>query len=436
MLAGSLGVNDKVKDVAVEKAVNTTETKLGSVIKLLGPGVLMATASIGGSHLVASTQAGAKFGWQLAFLVLMVNLLKYPFFRAGVSYTISTHKTLQTGYLEMGKGYLLVALALNSLSAVVNAAALLMFSASLLSYFLPLALPLPIMAALLLAAILFILLAGHFRALDNVAKVIMILLVMATVAATAVAFNNGPVAPADYVSPSPWTLAAIGFLVVTMGWMPAPIEISAITSLWLKRQCKEAAVTPRSAMFDFNLGYFTTLFLALVFLSLGALVLHGTPQALASGSIGFAQQLVGMYASTIGEWSQSLIALIAFLCIFGSALTVYDGYSRAVAEALVLARGDKEASHGLFAKVLLIVAVVSFIIVLFFKSALLAMLSFAMTLAFITTPMFAWLNHRLVKRAPLAPEVKSGPILTLFSYLGLIYLFGFLALFLWWKIVW
>ena len=178
MLAGSLGVNDKVKDVAVEKAVNTTETKLGSVIKLLGPGVLMATASIGGSHLVASTQAGAKFGWQLAFLVLMVNLLKYPFFRAGVSYTISTHKTLQTGYLEMGKGYLLVALALNSLSAVVNAAALLMFSASLLSYFLPLALPLPIMAALLLAAILFILLAGHFRALDNVAKVIMILLVM------------------------------------------------------------------------------------------------------------------------------------------------------------------------------------------------------------------------------------------------------------------
>ena len=62
----------------------------------------MATAAVGGSHLVASTQAGAKFGWQLVVLILAVNVLKYPFFRAGVSYTISTrpvsytHLTLPT----------------------------------------------------------------------------------------------------------------------------------------------------------------------------------------------------------------------------------------------------------------------------------------------------------------------------------------------------
>ena len=37
-----------------------------SRLKALGPGVLLATAAIGGSHIVASTQAGALFGWQLA----------------------------------------------------------------------------------------------------------------------------------------------------------------------------------------------------------------------------------------------------------------------------------------------------------------------------------------------------------------------------------
>lgn len=424
------------KESVVEKAVGGSATTLRSIIRLLGPGVLMATAAIGGSHLVASTQAGANYGWQLALLVLLVNLLKYPFFRAGVSYTISTGQTLQTGYRDMGKGYLGVALGLNCISAVVNAAALLMFAASLLGYFMPVALPMAALAGIVLAAILFILLAGHFAALDNVAKVIMVLLVVATVTATLVAISNGPVAPDDYVSPSPWTMASIGFLVVTMGWMPAPIEISAITSLWLKRQCKDTAVTPRSALFDFNLGYFTTMLLALVFLALGALVLHGSGQNLASGSIGFAQQLVDLYANTIGEWSRWLIALIAFLCIFGSALTVYDGYSRAVAEAIMLFKGSAAASSAVFTKTLIGVAVISFSIVLFFKSALLAMLSFAMTLAFVTTPMFAWLNHRLVRRAPLADELKSGPLLTLFSYLGLIYLFGFLLLFLWWKWVW
>ena len=78
-------------------------------------------------------------------------------------------------------------------------------------------------------------------------------------------------------------------------------------------------------------------------------------------------------------------------------------------------------------------AAISFSIVLFFKSALLAMLGFAMTLAFVTTPMFAWLNHRLVKSAVLHEDAKASWWVTLLSYVGLVYLFGFLLLFVWWK---
>jgi len=406
---------------------------LRNLTQLLGPGVLMATAAIGGSHLVASTQAGAIYGWQLALLVFIVNLLKYPFFRAGVSYTISAGETLQTGYLRLGKGYLLTALLLNIISAVVNSAALLMFSASLLGYFMPMDISVPLLAAVILIAILVILIGGHFAALEKISKAIMITLVIATISATFIAWQNGAVAPDDYVSPSPWTMAAIGFLVVTMGWMPAPIEISGITSLWLKKQCEEKAVTAKSALFDFNLGYFTTMILALVFLALGALVLHGSGEALASGGIGFSKQLVGLYAGTIGEWARWLIAVVAFLCIFGSALTVYDGYSRAVTEAILLLNGKKEMPERNVVLVLSLVAVLSFIIVLFFKAALLAMLGFAMTLAFITTPMFALLNHKLVRKAELHDSVKAGPFVTTLSYIGLAYLFGFLAIFIAWK---
>ncbi|WP_252736125.1 NRAMP family divalent metal transporter [Aestuariibacter sp. A3R04] len=393
----------------------------------------MATAAIGGSHLVASTQAGAQFGWQLVLLVFLVNVLKYPFFRAGVSYTMSTGETLQHGYLVLGKGYLLLALALNALASVVNAAALLMFAASLLGYFFPFQLAIPVLSTLVLSAILFILIAGHYSALDKVAKIIMITLVVATVSAAVVAWQNGAVAPPDYVSPSPWTMATVGFLVVTMGWMPAPIEISGITSLWLKQQREEKQVTAQSALFDFNLGYLATMLLALVFLALGALVLHGNGESLASGGIGFSKQLVSMYADTIGEWARWLIAIIAFLCIFGSALTVYDGYSRAVAEALVLLKGQRDIPEKLFVITLLAVATCSFIIVLFFKTALLAMLAFAMTLAFVTTPVFAFLNHKLVNTVKLNSALSPRPWLNALSYFGLVYLFGFLGLFLYWK---
>ncbi len=424
--------------IEVETSLTTPNsgalTKLRQLIQLLGPGILMATAAIGGSHLVASTQAGAQFGWQLAILIFLVNVLKYPFFRAGVSYTISTRQTLQEGYAQLGKGYLLTSFVLNLVAAVVNAAALLMFAASLLGYFMPVTLSIQVLALIVLAASLLILIAGHFAALNNVAKLIMAVLVVATLTATVLAWQQGPVAPADYVSPSPWTFATIGFLVVTMGWMPAPIEISGITSLWLKQQCHQQQVTPKSALFDFNLGYFTTMILALVFLALGALVLHGNGQTLATGGIGFSQQLVNLYASTMGEWSRYLMALIAFLCIFGSAITVYDGYSRALAESFSLLRGQSsQVPENVFVRWLIIVAVVSFGIVLFFKSALLAMLSFAMTLAFITTPMFAWLNHKLVKSGNIKPELQGGVGLSVLTYAGLVYLFGFLAVFIAWK---
>ncbi len=403
-------------------------------LKLLGPGVLMATAAVGGSHLVASTQAGAKFGWQLALLILLVNILKYPFFRAGVSYTISTKQTLQQGYLKMGRRYLALALGLNSIASVVNSAALLLFSASLLSYFIPFELAITLSSAAVLGLILAILLAGHFEGLDHIAKAIMGILVIATIAVFIVALVNYNPSNAPANPPSPYVIASLGFLVVTMGWMPAPIEISSITSLWLKRQCATSTVTPKTALFDFNLGYGVTALLAMLFLGLGALILYGSDTELSASGIGFSHQLISMYSSTIGQWAHWLIALVAFLCIFGSALTVYDGYARVVAEAIsLLLKKDKNTRNALVTPVLLVMALVSFVIVMFFKSALLAMLGFAMTLAFITTPMFAWLNHKLVQQTKLHPDAAPSKAVQALSYIGLVYLFGFLLVFIGWK---
>lgn len=47
------------------------------------PGILMASAAIGGSHLISSTQAGALYGWQLAIMIILANVFKYPFYRFG-----------------------------------------------------------------------------------------------------------------------------------------------------------------------------------------------------------------------------------------------------------------------------------------------------------------------------------------------------------------
>ncbi|PMH44540.1 hypothetical protein BCU68_03295 [Vibrio sp. 10N.286.49.B3] len=403
------------------------------IIGSLGPGIMMAAAAVGGSHLVASTKAGAIYGWQLLALILVVNLLKYPFFRASVQYTMGTGESLIQGYDKLGKPYLWVFTLLSAISGVVNSAALLIFSASLLGYFLPFDLSLTALSFIVLATCITILFAGHYKALDSLAKTIMAVLTVTTLIAVTIAFSNGSVAPADYQAPSVWSLAAIGFVVVTMGWMPAPIEISCLTSMWLKSQKKKQVVTAQSALFDFNVGYIATALLAIVFLALGSLVLHGSGTELAASGTGFTHQLISIYASTIGEWSRYLIAVIAFFCIFGSTITVIDGYSRAVAEAQLLLQKKPLEQPKYYQAWVIITSVLAISIIAFFTSSLMPMLNFAMIMAFVTTPVFALLNYILVTKTSLPASLQMGTKLKALSLVGLTYLFGFLAIFIWWK---
>lgn len=419
----------------MDSAISTPPppSKLSTLFRSLGPGILMASAAVGGSHLVASTKAGAIYGWQLAALILLVNFFKYPFFRAGVQYTMGTGNTLVEGYSKLGRHYLWVFLFLSVVSAVINTAALLMFSASLLGYFIPFSLSMASLSMIVIATCLLILFAGHYKALDTLSKVIMSVLTIATLLAVAIAFGNPVEQVANFEPPSPWTIAAIGFIVVTMGWMPAPIEISCLTSAWLKRQASVQEVTPRSALFDFNVGYIGTAILAIVFLALGSLMLHGSGVELKSSGVGFSHQLVGLYASTIGEWSRYLIAVIAFFCIFGSTITVIDGYSRVISDSQRLLRSQPDANPKVTSAIMLVVSVVALGIVIFWASALLPMLNFAMILAFMTTPFFALLNYILVSKTDLPKPLAVGPKLKWLSITGLIYLFSFLGLFIWWK---
>lgn len=68
--------------------------------RAFGPGILMASAAIGGSHLISSTQAGALYGWQLAIMIILANVFKYPFYHFGTEYAYSTGDSLVVGYAK------------------------------------------------------------------------------------------------------------------------------------------------------------------------------------------------------------------------------------------------------------------------------------------------------------------------------------------------
>ena len=405
--------------------------KIKNIYKIFGPGILMATAAIGGSHLVSSTQAGALFGWSLAIFILLINFFKYPFFLANVQYTMATKKSLIEGYASLGNSWLWLFTVLAVIAAVVNTAAVSMFAASLLGYFIPIKLTISLLSFIIIFACLLILIAGKYNLLNNVSKIIMITLSIATVVAVVMAVTkdvNSALAD-DFISPSAWTIASLGFIVILTGWMPAPIEISSIGSIWLKNQIKQTNINAKNALIDFNVGFIVTAILALFFLALGALVLHGSAYEFKDG-IAFSHQLVTMYSTVIGDWSRLLIAFIAFACMFGTSITVIDGYGRAVAEAFSLIRKNRSASNRSVAIWTIFISIIGFLIIIYFASSMRTMLDFAMILSFTTTPIFAFLNYKLVRSTKLPKELQNGMFLNILSICGLIFLFGFLILFI------
>ncbi len=51
-----------IEKPAEESGENEQVSSWHSKLRALGPGILMASAAVGGSHIVASTQAGAIYG--------------------------------------------------------------------------------------------------------------------------------------------------------------------------------------------------------------------------------------------------------------------------------------------------------------------------------------------------------------------------------------
>lgn len=397
-------------------------------LKALGPGILMASAAVGGSHIVSSTQAGAIYDWQLALVILLINIFKYPFFRFGSQYTMENDKSLIEGYAEKGKGWLAIFFVLNIFSAIVNTAGVGILCAAILYNIFPNGFGLSIsqLTTIIIVIIWAMLLIGGYKFLDSLAKWVMTALTIATVVAVVIALFKHREYALDFEAPTPWRMAALPFIVSLMGWMPCPIEISAINSMWSVEKRKQVKMSEADAIFDFNTGYIGTAILALIFCALGALIQFGSGEEVQSASAAYIAQFVNMYASVLGEWSRFLITLIAFLCIFGTVITVIDGYSRANNEALRLLLDKKEASQKALYGWMTLTAVIGLVIVYLFAGNVATMLRFAMIASFITTPFFAYLNYSLVNNK----EHQVKPWLKRLSIIGLVYLFGFALFFI------
>ena len=419
-----------------------------NIQKFIGPGIIFAGAAIGGSHLMSSTTAGARFGFSLVGLILITNLFKYPFLLVGTRFTASTGKSLLEGFNERNPLYLPLFLTISLITGTLTIAAVSFVSGVLLTN-IPLLSSFPPMdlSILVLVSCGLILLIGKYSALDKLSKILVstltILTFFAVISLISGGNMNNEITSTFYrTETSPWRISNLSFLIPLMGWMPCPVELCVWPSLWMfsKNKVTKYKPTLKEAEFDFNLGYLLTVITAIFFVTLGALTMYENGQGMLSGSgVSFAQNLIKLYTESIGEWSKWIIIPASFAAMFSTTLTCLDAYPRTISsiQGIIrrtdLGRMDSSLEQNRFQNWMIIHIFASLTALLVAKSGDITVKDFvfgAMTGSFLSAPFFAWMAMDTINSHLVPSQNRYGSLLRGLSWTGLIFLIVFSLLFI------
>ncbi|WP_158769178.1 NRAMP family divalent metal transporter [Paraglaciecola sp. L1A13] len=430
--------------------------KITKIMALLGPGIVWAATSIGVSHIVQATRAGADFGFALLGFILLAHVVKYPFFLFGPKYAGLTGKSLLDGYRSVGKWAFYLFLVLTFITMFFVQSGVTIVTAALAMNLFGDVLSLSQWAALVLGIVCAVLLIGHYKVLNTLLKWMMLILVVCSVIAWFAAigrlgFTPSVEAPAINLGGA----ASIAFIVALIGWMPTAVEVSVWHSLWiLSRGAKPGPENAKNATTDFNIGYAASLLLAIIFLWLGALLMFGQGDGFADAAAAFAGQLVGIYSHALGDWSWLLMAIVTFVALFSTTFAVADGFPQVWKRAYQLSQTQEltnpaktpsetkqalqqESRSGNKAYIvsLAILAIGSWWIITDFSADIKALLDFVTTVSFVSAPIYAWLNYKVMMGADVSPEYKPQGGFRIYTLCCLTILTLFSVFFVSWKIM-
>jgi len=379
--------------------------KAKSYLKAIGPGLIFASSSIGTSHLVLSTRAGAEHGMIYFWIILLALLFKYPFFEFGPRYAAATGHNLLKGYKDQGIWaiYIFLLLIVISMFAVVT---------------------------------LMILLTGGYRGLDRIIKLISVTLLVTAVVAFFAVIGKGPQVPSvDFVAPSLLEGAGLTLFIGLIGWMPTGIEASVMNSIWILKNNETADIKPtkKQVLFDFNLGYWFTVVTAIIFLVIGAFTIYGSGEQLGEGTTEFSKNLLHTISDNLGSWAFPIIAVAAFGTIYGTLITVLDAFSRCVTQGFRALKFDditdsaeqRSFTNKIFPAVLITQSVGGFALFYFSTSSMITMLEWATIISFLIAPILGVLNLRVILKLQRETDHEVPTYLLYLAYMGLVAMIGF-----------
>ena len=404
-----------------------------SIIKKLGPGLLYAAAAIGVSHLVQSTRAGAQFGYELVWVVVLANIIKYPFFKIGPLYTSLTGKSLLVGYKKIGPWVIPLFIVITLSTMFIVQAAVTVVTAGLLINLTGLNIDIAYVSIILLIFCATLLFFGRYNILDNLIKVIVIVLTITTISSVIFSFSYTPQITGNLNTFDFSVDAHVFFIIALIGWMPAPMDIPVWHSLWsVAKNVEQKEITSvKDSMIDFKVGYLTTAILAICFLLLGAFIMYPTGQTFSSGATTFASELIGLYTKSLGAWSYPIIAIAAFTTMFSTTIACLDAFSRIMRESVYVIKEDERFTAMKYYNFWLMITILgASIILLFLLTSMKSLVDLATTLSFVVAPIYAYFNYKINNSDEIPKIYKFKGLERLIAIFGMIFFTVFTIYFL------
>ncbi len=405
------------------------------VFKILGPGILFASTAIGVSHLVQSTRAGADYGFTLLWAILLANLFKYPFFEFGSRYANTKGKSIIDGYAGLSKWMLYLYLLITLGTMFFVSAAVCAVTAGFFQNLFGLKAIFGENSTLYTNSILIlfgaaILILGKYKTLDSIIKLIGITLLLSTLLAFTLTLWNGPAKEGKLFGHFSWQGSDALFLIALMGWMPTAVDLSAWNSLWTLERIAQTNYKPtlKETIKEFNFGYLVSAFLSICFLTLGTYIMFGSGETLSGSGAVFANQVVTMFTSSIGEWSYIIIAAASFSIMLGTFIAVLDGYGRALSRTATLVLKKEKDTPKAYNISMILTATGAFGLIYYYLIAaqngqgFKTLVDVATTLSFLVAPFIAIANYRLVTNKEFPENSQPPKWLRLLSVLGILFL--------------
>lgn len=390
------------------------------LLRSLGPGILFAAASVGTSHLVQSTRAGAMYGTALVLFIVIAMAVKYPAFRFAPQYTAATGASMIEGFARQGS-WILVLFCLITLGTVfTGGAAITMVAAGIIKGGFSLTAEASTIAAGTLIFTAAILIIGHYHWLDLLMKPLMLVLAVATVVATILTIPLIDWSYSGRPFPATFDLRTILFTAALVGWMPSPLEVAILHTMWSKAKARDMGhqLNARHSSIDFHFGYIVTLILALCFLLLGTGLMHGSGIEFENSAGGFATQLIDLYAQSLGVWTRPVMVVVALSVMYSTVIAHVDGFSRIFEEITrYFIKDNTEYGNNIYHIFIVVITSGILCVIFFFMTSFKVLIDIATTISFLAAPLLAILIHYVITRPDVPHEARPGPILRNYSIL-------------------